>query len=48
MATVKHAIQEHDFVALRYETGRWPAGITGTVVSEKGEGKLVEISDDRA
>jgi hypothetical protein len=53
VATVKHAIHEHDVVALvqavdRDEgVGRWPAGTTGTVVGERGEHKLVEISDDQ-
>jgi hypothetical protein len=45
MASVKHAIHEHDFVALRQPAGRWPAGTTGTVVSEHGEQKLIEVSD---
>ena len=47
MASVKHAIHEHDFVALRHQTGRWPAGTTGTVVSEQGEQRLIEVSDDQ-
>lgn len=28
-------------------TGKWPAGTEGTVVSDYGDHKLVEISDDR-
>lgn len=47
MATVKHAIGEHDFVALRETIGKWPAGTTGTVVSDYGDVKLVEVSEDR-
>jgi hypothetical protein len=47
MATVKHAIAEHDFVALREKVGKWPAGTTGTVVSDYGNVKLVEVSEDR-
>ena len=27
--------------------GKWPAGTTGTVVSDYGDHKMVEISDDR-
>jgi Domain of unknown function (DUF4926) len=51
MATVKHAIGENDFVALTravnktQDTGNWSAGTTGTVVSDYGDVKLVEISD---
>jgi hypothetical protein len=47
MATVKHAIREHDFVQLLDSVGEWPAGTAGTVVSERGEAKLVEIADDQ-
>lgn len=47
MATVKHLIAEHDAVALREEAGRWDAGTKGTVVSDYGEVKLVEIADER-
>ncbi len=28
-------------------TGEWPAGTTGTVVSDYGDHKMVEVSDDR-
>jgi hypothetical protein len=45
MTTVKHAIHENDFVELLDKVDEWPAGTTGTVVAEKGDGKLVEISD---
>jgi hypothetical protein len=47
MATVRHAIKENDVVELREAVGDWPAGISGTVVSERGKWKLVEISDDQ-
>ena len=46
MATVKHAIEEHDVVAMLEATGTWPAGTTGTVVSMYGDAALVEISLD--
>ncbi len=45
MATVKHAIGEHDVVEFRDEVGKWAAGTKGTVVSDYGDVKLVEISD---
>jgi hypothetical protein len=53
MATVKQAIHEHDVVALTQAVdkdegvGKWPAGTSGTVISERGEHKLIEISNDR-
>ena len=46
MATVRHHIAEHDVVALREPVDAWPAGTSGTVVSDYGETKLIEISDD--
>jgi hypothetical protein len=51
-ATVKHTIGEHDVVAFTEtiptaeSTGTWPAGTEGTVVSDYGDHKMVEISDD--
>lgn len=45
MATVKHAIGELDVVELRDSVGRWPAGTRGTVVSDYGRVKQVEISE---
>jgi hypothetical protein len=51
--TVKHAIGEHDVVELvdpvakTQGPGSWPAGTSGTVVSDHGDVKLIEISDDR-
>jgi hypothetical protein len=54
MATVKHAIHELDVVELldpvdKVELeGRWPAGTRGTVVSERDDWKLFEVSDPDA
>lgn len=45
MATVKHAISEHDVVVLRKPVGAWPAGTTGAVVSVYDNTLLVEITD---
>jgi hypothetical protein len=47
MATVKQAIRENDVVEFLYPAGKWPAGTSGTVVSERGENRLIEISDDQ-
>jgi len=57
MATrVKHTITEVDVVAFTKPidktdycdtTGTWPAGTIGAVVSDYGENKEVEISNDR-
>lgn len=46
MATVKHAIQEDDVVALRERVGAWPAGTVGTAVSIYDNAACVEISED--
>jgi hypothetical protein len=46
MSTVKHAIEEHDVVALREPIGIWPAGTTGTVVSLYEGSALVEVAED--
>jgi hypothetical protein len=46
MATVRGQITAHDVVALREQVGAWPAGTSGTVVSEHGDVKLIEVSDD--
>jgi hypothetical protein len=51
--TVKQMIRENDAVELLDAVdkvdldGTWPAGTVGTVVSERGESKLVEIADER-
>jgi hypothetical protein len=47
VTTVKHAIGEHDFIELLDGVGKWASGKTGTVVSDHGDSKLLEISDDR-
>jgi hypothetical protein len=53
MAIVKQMIRENDAVELLDAVdkvdlgGSWPAGTVGTVVSERGESKLVEIADER-
>lgn len=46
MATIKHAIEEHDVVALRAPIRPWPAGTTGTVVSLYEDAALVEVAED--
>ena len=46
MATVEREIGEIDVVELREDIGKWPAGTEGTVVSDHGDVKLVEISED--
>lgn len=45
MATVKHAISEHDVVLLRDPVGAWPAGTTGAAISVYDDTVLVEITD---
>lgn len=47
MATVKHAIREHDVVELLDPVGKWSAGRSGAVVSDYGAVKLIEIADER-
>jgi hypothetical protein len=53
MALVRHAIREHDVVRLRKAIektdggGSWAAGTSGTVVSDYGKVKLVEIAEVR-
>lgn len=47
MTAVKHLIAEHDVVSFREAASRWSTGTTGTVVSDYGDVKLVEISDER-
>lgn len=44
MATVKHAISEHDVVTLREPVGTWPTGTVGAVISTYGDIVLVEIA----
>jgi hypothetical protein len=45
MASVKHAIREHDVVILRDAIGAWPAGTTGAVISLYDQTVLIEIAD---
>jgi hypothetical protein len=40
-------ITENDYIELRRDIGRWPAGTRGTAVSDHGPSKLIEISDDQ-
>jgi hypothetical protein len=47
VATARTKITEHDVVALKRDTRRWPAGTTGTALIDHGPSKLVEISDDQ-
>src|ERR1700761_1579111 len=46
MATIKHAIEEHDVVALRVPIDTWSAGTSGTVVSLYDGAALVEVAED--
>ena len=46
MATIKHAIEEHDVVALRVPVGSRPAGTSGTVVGLYDVAALVEVAED--
>jgi hypothetical protein len=45
MAMVKIRITENDYVELRRQIGRWPAGTRGAAVSDHTVSKLIEISD---
>lgn len=47
MTILKHSIGEHDFVELLDDVGKWLAGVQGTVVSDYGDVKLMEVSDER-
>lgn len=44
MPAVNHAVSEHDVVVLREREGTWPAETTGTVISDYGDTKLVEVN----
>lgn len=44
MATLRHAICEHDPVVLRVPVGAWAAGTTGAVISVYDGTLLVEIT----
>lgn len=46
---IQHQMAGHDVVAIREPVDAWPAGTSGTVVSDYGDygdTKLIEISDD--
>jgi hypothetical protein len=43
MASVKHAISEHDTVVLRQPVGAWQAGTCGAVISVYDDDVLIEI-----
>ena len=45
MPRTRHAVLA--VVELLADSGRWPAGTTGTVVEADDERALIEISDDR-
>ncbi len=47
MAIARTKIGEHDCIELLHSIGAWPAGTGGTVVSDHGDSKLIEVSDDR-
>lgn len=47
MATVGYAIRENDVVELREPVGQWPAGRQAVVHAERGDWRLIEISDDQ-
>ena len=50
--TVEQAIHEHDIVAFtdtvdRVEgVGKWPAGTIGTVISDYGDHKMVDVANE--
>lgn len=44
MASIDHAISEHDVVVLREPVGAWPAGTAGAVISVYAGALLVEIT----
>ena len=54
MATaIKHTVGEHDYVALTEAIDKnesistWPAGTRGTVISDYGDHKMIDIANDR-
>lgn len=47
MAIAPLKITENDVVELTHAVGRWPAGTQGTALSDHGNSKLVEVSDDQ-
>lgn len=47
MGPVAAAISEIDYVELKRDFGKWPVGTRGTVLSDHGAWKLIEISNDQ-
>ena len=47
MGTANALITENDYVELKRDIGKWPAGTRGTAVSDHGGSKLIEVSDDQ-
>jgi hypothetical protein len=47
MTAVKQGIKEIDVVSFVEAVGDWPAGTEGTVVSDYGSEKMVEIANGR-
>jgi hypothetical protein len=47
VGAIAQQIKENDVVELRETVGDWSPGTSGTVVSDYGDVKLVEISNDR-
>lgn len=51
--TVKQTIGEHDYVELTEQierdegVGTWPAGTRGAVISDYGDHKMIDISDEQ-
>jgi hypothetical protein len=46
MVADRRGIKEGHVVELISPVGRWPAGTVGTVVSDYGDVKLVEVGDE--
>ncbi len=53
MATVKQAIGEHDVVTFvdavekAESVGTWPAGTTGAVISDYGDHKMIDVTNEQ-
>lgn len=43
---VKHVIDENDVVEFLDHVGPWMPGTRGTVVSDHGDSKLIEVADE--
>jgi hypothetical protein len=52
-STTKQAIGEHDYVAFtetikkNESVGTWPAGTRGTVISDYGDHKMIDVCNER-